>query len=120
MPDLTEHTAASTVSGNGRYRIPRDNPFVAVAGARPEVWAYGLRNPHRLAWHVDPSTPREPTLLAFNIGLTAWESVVIVRKGANYGYPLRPPTMMPGFDGGIPDDDIWSVVNYIRSLRQPR
>ena len=28
-----------------------------------------------------------------------------------------PPTMMPGFDGGIPDNDIWSIVNYLRSLR---
>lgn len=29
------------------YAIPPDNPFVGVAGARPEVWAYGFRNPYR-------------------------------------------------------------------------
>ena len=29
-----------------------------------------------------------------------------------------PPTMMPGFDGRIPDEDIWSIVNYLRTLRQ--
>jgi mono/diheme cytochrome c family protein len=28
-----------------------------------------------------------------------------------------PPTMMAGFDGRIPDQDIWNIVNYIRSLR---
>ena len=54
VPDLAEHVATSTVSENGRYRIPRDNPFVSIAGARKEIWAYGLRNPHRLNWDVDP------------------------------------------------------------------
>jgi Glucose / Sorbosone dehydrogenase len=89
VPDLREHSSTSTVSGNGRYRIPNDNPFVSVDGARPEIWASGLRNPHRLVWDVDPSQPRAPRLLAFNIGLTSWETVVIVKKGANYGYSLR-------------------------------
>src|SRR5665811_1975043 len=40
------------LSSNGRYRIPstgtNPNPFVSVKGARPEVFAYGLRNPHRI------------------------------------------------------------------------
>ena len=58
VPDLREHTATSTVSENGRYRIPNDNPFVAVEGARKEIWASGLRNPHRLIWDVDPAQPR--------------------------------------------------------------
>ena len=42
-------------------------------------------------------TPGAPRLLAFNIGLTAWETVVIIKKGANYGYPLRegPQAMTP-------------------------
>ena len=57
VPDLREHTATSTVSENGRYRIPNDNPFSALEGARKEIWAYGLRNPHRLIWDVDPARP---------------------------------------------------------------
>ena len=32
-----------------------------------------------MVWHVDPARPREPRLLAFNIGLTAWETVLITR-----------------------------------------
>ena len=58
VPDLREHTKTSTVSENGRYRIPDDNPFARVDGARKEVWAYGLRNPHRLIFNpaVRPRT----------------------------------------------------------------
>ena len=58
VPDLREHTSTSTVSENGRYRIPNDNPFSTVQGARKEIWAYGLRNPHRLTWDVDPAPAR--------------------------------------------------------------
>jgi mono/diheme cytochrome c family protein len=109
IPDLREHTATSTVSENGRYRVPNDNPFVAVEGARKEIWALGLRNPHRLIWDVDPAQPREPRLLAFNIGLTAWETVVIVKKGANYGYSLREGPQAMTLEGMVPvpaDDTI--------------
>ena len=77
------------MSENGRYRIPRDNPFVSLAGARKEIWAYGLRNPHRLNWDVDPANPRNNHLIAAVIGWHTWETVVIIHKGANYGYPLR-------------------------------
>ena len=109
VPDLRERTAASAVSENGRYRIPNDNPFVAVEGACKEIWAVGLRNPHRLVWDVDPERPREPRLLAFNIGLAAWETVMIVKRGANYGYPLRegPQAMtMQGMAPAPADDTI--------------
>jgi Glucose / Sorbosone dehydrogenase len=34
----------------GGYRVPRDNPFVGLPGARPEVYAYGLRNPYRFSF----------------------------------------------------------------------
>lgn len=82
IPDPGEHVDESSVSDNGRYRIPNDNPFVSIQGARSEIWAYGLRNPHRLAWDGE-------TLIAATVGLHTWESAYIVRKGANYGYSLR-------------------------------
>ena len=76
------------LSANGRYRIPSTgpdpNPFLNVAGARGEIYAYGLRHPHRLAWD---STSK--TLLIIDIGLHYWEEINIVAKGANYGYPER-------------------------------
>ena len=109
VPDLREHTKTSTVSENGRYRVPNDNPFSTVDGARKEIWAYGLRNPHRLIWDVQPAQPRSATLLAFNIGLVTWETVVVIHKGANYGYPLREGTQSMSPTNGmgpLPADDI--------------
>ncbi len=89
IPDLAEKKDSSTVSENGRYRIPNDNPFVGKTGARGEIWAYGLRNPARLTWDVDPANPKDNHLIANVIGLNTWETVEFIHKGANYGYSLR-------------------------------
>jgi mono/diheme cytochrome c family protein len=108
VPDVGAHRQTSIVSANGRYRIPRDNPFTTVEGARGEIWAYGLRNPHRLIWDVDPARPASPRLLAFHIGLVTAETVVVVHKGANYGWPLREGTraMSPAGAGPLPEPDV--------------
>jgi len=92
VPDLAEHQATTVVSENGRYRIPMDNPFVAMEGARKEIWAYGFRNPHRLHFAIDPADARNNRLVANSIGLHTWETVNIVHKGANYGYSQREGT----------------------------
>jgi hypothetical protein len=89
IPDLNEKKPSSTVSENGRYRIPNDNPFAGKPGVRGEIWAYGLRNPARLTWDFDPANPRDNHLIASVIGLYTWETVVIIHKGANYGYSQR-------------------------------
>ncbi|HSU65735.1 MAG TPA: PQQ-dependent sugar dehydrogenase [Tepidisphaeraceae bacterium] len=124
VPDLSVHTGRSTVSENGCYRIPDDNPFASVEGARKEVWAYGLRNPHRLTWDVDPSDRRNNHLISLVVGLKAWESVDLIQKGANYGYSLREGpeqlladnTMAP-----IPaDDTIPILVDGMRTLGRVR
>ena len=88
IPDLKERVSSSTVSENGQYRIPNDNPFASKVGARKEIWAYGLRNPHRLSWDVDAGG-RGDHLIAFVIGLNTWEMVDLIHKGANYGYSRR-------------------------------
>ena len=82
VPDPKEHESTSTLSANGRYRIPSDNPFMSTEGAKKEIWAYGFRNPHRLTWAHDK-------LIADSIGLHTWETINIVHKGANYGYSMR-------------------------------
>lgn len=107
VPDLGAHTATSTVSANGRYRVPDDNPFADVEGARNEIWAYGLRNPHRLIWDIDPARPSDPRLLAFHIGLVTAETIIVVHKGANYGWPLREGTraLSPAGAAPLPEND---------------
>jgi hypothetical protein len=86
-PDTKLHPN-DALSANGRYRIPSTgadpNPFVKVSGARGEIYAYGLRNPARMAWDVPTKT-----FLVNDIGLHYWEEVNIVTKGANFGYSER-------------------------------
>ena len=70
--------------GRGRvpYEIPADNPFVRRAGFRPEVWAYGLRNPWRYSF--DPTG----RLIVADVGQNKWEEVSIVEAGSNQGWSI--------------------------------
>jgi putative heme-binding domain-containing protein len=63
------------------YSIPADNPFVGRSDARPEIWAYGFRNPWRFSF--DRGTG---DLWAADVGQDRVEEVDIVRRGENYGW----------------------------------
>ena len=75
-------------SGDAPYGIPPDNPFVDTPGARPEIWAYGLRNPWRYSF--DRSTG---DLWIGDVGQSAWEEVdrqpASSDGGENYGWNVR-------------------------------
>jgi uncharacterized repeat protein (TIGR03806 family) len=65
------------------YGVPKDNPFVATKGARPEVWAYGIRQPWRMSF--DRATG---DLWVGEVGQDLWESVLRIEKGGNYGWSI--------------------------------
>ena len=62
--------------------IPPDNPSWGVPGARPEIWAIGLRNPFSIA--VDPVSGE---VRVNDVGERTWEEVNPGIAGANYGWP---------------------------------
>jgi glucose/arabinose dehydrogenase len=65
------------------YAIPPTNPFVGVANARPEIWAYGLRNPWRFDFLPDGR------LIVGDVGEQHWEEISIVAAGDNLGWSAR-------------------------------
>ena len=70
-------------SSDKNYIVPSDNPFVGIAGARDEIWAYGLRNPWRFTF--DSGTG---ILWVGDVGQNDWEEVDIIKKGSNYGWNI--------------------------------
>jgi glucose/arabinose dehydrogenase len=77
----------------GGYAIPKGNPFAGVGGKRPEIWAYGLRNPWRFSF--DRLTG---DLAIGDVGQDRQEEVDFARRGhgagANYGWRV--------FEGDLP------------------
>lgn len=71
------------------YAIPADNPFVSGQG-RPEIFAYGFRNPYRFSFDVSDSG--KPRLFVADVGQAMMEEVSRVEAGGNYGWPIREGT----------------------------
>jgi putative heme-binding domain-containing protein len=79
------------------YAVPKDNPFVGMKDVRPEIWAYGFRNPWRMGFDRQTGD-----LWVGDVGWELWEMVHRVEKGGNYGWsitegpqPIK-PTQKPG------------------------
>lgn len=75
------------VSTPGAYTIPPDNPFVSTVGARPEIFAYGLRNPY--AFSFDNLPGGDGRLIVADVGQGVWEEINFVTAGGNYGWVIR-------------------------------
>ena len=78
---------AGNNSRNGKYGIPIDNPFVNESDPNilKEIFAFGFRNPHRMAW----DTRANNRMIVTDIGEANIEEINIVEKGGDYGWPNR-------------------------------
>ena len=71
--------------GQSGYRIPADNPFVGSDAGRDEIWAWGFRNPFRMAF----DTGEHAHLFVADVGQNRWEEISIVSHPGNYGWRAR-------------------------------
>ena len=84
------------------------NPFIGKAGARPEIWSYGSRSPEGLAFN-----PATGSLWETELGPRGGDEVNIIRKGANYGWPV----IVHGIDyPGVPMGD---GLTHKEGMEQP-
>ncbi|MGY6654774.1 PQQ-dependent sugar dehydrogenase [Amycolatopsis sp. TRM77291] len=70
-----------------KYCVPAGNPFAGVAGARPEIWSYGLRNPWRFSFD-----PADGSLWIGDVGQGRFEEVDHLARGkggANFGWSCK-------------------------------
>lgn len=88
--DLEKHPAQDLSNHHGTIvrlhddgRVPADNPFVNRAGARPEIWTYGHRNPQGLAIH-----PETGDIWSNEHGPQGGDELNLIRPGLNYGWPV--------------------------------
>jgi aldose sugar dehydrogenase len=88
--DLTKHPAQDLTNHHGKIvrlmddgRVPTDNPFVNQAGAKPETWSYGHRNPQGLQIH-----PVTGDLWSIEHGPMGGDELNLITSGKNYGWPV--------------------------------
>lgn len=103
----------------GRYGFPDDNPWAADGDAATlgEIWALGLRNPHRFSW----DRGGDGVMLISDIGQAYLEEINVGQRGANYGWPLREGTFLarpeqPYFIYPLPVDD--AAAGYVYPAAQ--
>lgn len=77
------------------YGIPKDNPFADGKKGKPEIYAYGIRNPWRMSFDMDG----DRKLIWGEVGQTMFEEVNVGKLGGNYGWNIR-----EGFHGFDPAD----------------
>lgn len=101
-------------STNGKYGIPKNNPFVNDGDLKTlgEIYAYGFRNPHRISW------TKEGQILVSNIGHHSIEALYMVLPGHDYGWPIREGTFSMDVTKGmrniypLPADDEKYNITY--------
>jgi glucose/arabinose dehydrogenase len=100
-------------SGGAAYSVPPDNPFVGRPGIRPEIWAYGLRNPWRYSF--DRLTG---DLWIGDVGQTSWEEIDFQPGGSaggqNYGWSRMEGSHL--FNGPALPDQAAPIYEYSHNV----
>ena len=85
-----DHPDEETPNDGRHYSVPKDNPIfdegspiATVKDARPETYAYGLRQPWRIV--IDKTTGQ---IWVGNQGQDLWEQIYLIERGANYGWSI--------------------------------
>jgi glucose/arabinose dehydrogenase len=96
-------------AGGDPYAIPPDNPFAGNPDARPEIWAYGLRNPWRFSFDAETGD-----LWIADVGQSTREEVDWLAAGTgagtNFGWSAMEGTL--AFSGEEPSDHVAPVFEY--------
>jgi len=69
------------VDSGAPYKIPPTNPFIGRTGVKPEIWAYGFRNPWRFSFDL-----QSKKLYIGDVGQDAFEEIDIGTVGGNFGW----------------------------------
>ncbi len=83
QPQQLDSLMGKVLRINADGSVPRDNPFVGRSGARPEIFAYGLRDDQGVALH-----PQTGQLWTSEHGPKGGDEINAIEKGHNYGFPL--------------------------------
>lgn len=106
VQDLGNHLG-KILRFNDDGTVPQDNPFVGQAGARPEIYAYGFRDPQGMALH-----PETGELWLNDHGPNGGGEINIVHAGKNYGWPIV--STGNNYDGAF-----WSEHTSQEGLERP-
>jgi glucose/arabinose dehydrogenase len=90
--------------GDQLYCVPRDNPFARSTIARPEIWAWGLRNPWRFSFDA-----KDGSLWIGDVGQNRWEEINHTpleprRDGWNFGWSCQEGTDIHRVPASVGDD----------------
>jgi glucose/arabinose dehydrogenase len=89
-------------------RVPADNPFVGRAGAMPEIWSWGHRNPQGLTVH-----PVTGEIWENEHGPRGGDEVNLIRRGQNFGWPVV--SFGVNYDGSV-----YSRETHREGMESPR